>query len=275
MSEAWEAVQALGWVPYLAGLVLSIVCGVLSVQVVLHRIVFLAAALGQTAAAGIALGLLLGAHHPPAYALALCLAVVLLLGSNVRHGTPSRERASETSLGVLYVAGAAASVLLVNKSAAGREEVMHLLEGDMLFTGTEALSHLVGVGLLVLFFLAASSRHLTLVGFHPEGAAVMGYRVRRWRGALLMAVAAVVAPGLETGGLLLTFGCLVIPGATALLWTRSLLGATLLAASLAGSCLSVAYLASFLPSWDQPPAASTVALLVLTYLLSLALRPRS
>jgi ABC-type Mn2+/Zn2+ transport system permease subunit len=274
VSDAFGAIAAIGWTPFMAGFLLAVLCAILSVQVVLHRIVFLAAALGQAAAAGIALGLLVEGHHPPLYALGVCLLVVLSLGGGVGQESSTKGKANETSLGVLYVAGAAASVLLVNKSAAGREEVMHLLEGDMLFTGFDSLLHLVLIGSVVLLFLAACSRHLTLVGFHPERALVMGYRIRLWRGALLMAVAAVVAPGLETGGMLLTFGCLVIPGATALLWTRSLGRATALAAMLAGASLSLGYVVSFLPSWDEPPAATTVAILVVLYLLSRNLRSR-
>jgi ABC-type Mn2+/Zn2+ transport system permease subunit len=271
MSDTFAAVQAVGWIPFMAGLLLAVLCAVLSVQVVLHRVVFLAAALGQAASAGIALGLLLESPHPPFYALGVCLLVVLTMGQgSEKEGRGGRE----VSLGVLYVAGAAASILLVSKSAAGREEVMHLLEGDMLFTTWESFFHLALIGAVVLFFLAAASRHLTLVGFHPEGAQVLGYRVSLWRGALLMAVAVVVAPGLDTGGMLLTFGCLVLPGAIALLWTRSLSRATLLAAFVAGASLSVGYISSFLPSWDEPPAATTVALLVGIYLISLILRRR-
>lgn len=269
MSDAWLAITALGWPPYLAGALLALVCGVLSVRVVLHRQVFLAASLGQTAAAGVAMGFFLHHDHPTVDALVLTTIVILALGRALA------ERASpgEVPLGVLYAAGAAASMLFVARSAVGREEVSHLLEGDVLFTTEAVVWRLVTVGALLLVALAATGQHLTVIGFDAEGAAALGYRPERWRLGLLLGLAVTVAIGMESGGILLTFGALVVPGAAALRLVRDIGRASALAAVLAVGGHSLGYLVSFHPSWDLPPAATTVALWVVVYLGARVLDP--
>jgi ABC-type Mn2+/Zn2+ transport system permease subunit len=258
------AIQALGWTPYLAGAVLALCCGVLSVRVVLHRQVFLAASFSQTAAAGVAMGFFLHHDHPALDALVLTVVVILALGRALA------ERASpgEVPLGVLYAAGAAASMLFVARSAVGREEVSHLLEGDVLFTTEEAVWRLTALAIVTLVALAAGGRHLTLIGFDPEGAAALGYHPERWRLAMLFGLAVTVALGMESGGILLTFGALVVPGAAALRVARNIGWASTLAAVLAVTGHSIGYLVSFHPSWDLPPAATTVGLWVLAYLVA-------
>lgn len=262
MSDAWLAITSMGWVPYLSGALLAVLCGALSVRVVLHRQVFLAASFSQTATAGVAMGFFLHHDHPALDALVLTMVVILALGRALA------ERASpgEVPLGVLYAAGAAASMLFVARSPVGREEVSHLLEGNVLFTTEEVVWRLGAVAVLLLVALAAGGRHLTLIGFDPEGAAALGYNPERWRFALLLGLAITVALGMESGGLLLTFGALVVPGAAALRVARNIGRASALAVVLAFAGHSIGYLVSFHPAWDLPPSATTVAIWVVVYL---------
>lgn len=269
MNEAFEALRAIGLPALAGGLVLALLCGVLSVHVVLNRVALLALTLGQVSAMGIALGLLLG-FSPTLGAVTFSLVAVLALGNR----RASTRTTSESWLGVLYAGGAALSLLFVSKSAIGKEEVVHLLEGDLLFIGWYRVAALAGISLVLLALEAASFRHLVLVGFDPDGAAAMGYRVRGWRTGLLVGVALAVAAGMETGGLLATFALLVVPGAAALRLTADLRRATLLAAGFGMAAHLVGLVLSFHPLVDLPSAPLSVVVLVGIFLATLPVRAR-
>lgn len=268
MNEALEGLRAIGYPALVGGAVLAALGAALSVQVVLNRIALLALTLGQVSAMGIAACLFLEVPYPTLGALGLSLVAAAALG----HRDASPRTSAETWLGVLYAFGAAASLLLVSKSAQGKEEVVHLLEGDLLFIRWGQVGLLAGVAALLLFGLLAGMRHLVLVGFDPDAAGAMGYRVSRWRTAILGGVAVAVAAGMETGGLLFTFALLVIPGAAALRLTADLRLATGLAVAFAVACHAVGLLASFHPKVDLPSAPLSVVLLAAGFLGTLATR---
>ncbi len=263
MSDAWLAIQALGWVPYLAGAILAVLCGFLSVRINLHRQVFLSAALGQTASLGIAIGLFFEIHDPTWISLCLSFLTLLFVGVALK----DRHTPGEVPLGIMFAAGSSGSILFASKSASGREEIMHLLEGDMLFATDAAVLRLGLVAVLLLTLLTFFERQLTFIGFDPKGAEALGYKVAMWHTALLTGIAVSVVLGMECGGLLFTFGCLVIPGAAILQKVQSIPLASTCAALMALLAHTVAYGASFHPAWDLPPAASTVMVLVVLYVV--------
>lgn len=272
MGEALEGLMGFGRVAFLTGALVAGVCALLSVQVVLNRIVFVSAALGQVAAMGIALGLLkeLGHGEVLAVSVVATAAAVAFLAARLERGALPLE----TRLGVVYVTGSATSILLVSKSAAGKEEVVHLLEGSLLFAEWREVWMLSAVLTIVGLALLASFRHLVLVGFDPEGARAMGYRVERWRLLLFALVGLAVATCMHSAGLLLTFAYLVLPGSVALHWTASLPGATALAVGVAVTAHAAGLLASFHPTWDLPPGPVVVVMLFLAYALGRAARRR-
>lgn len=256
MNEALEALRELGWNPFWGGVFLAILCGGLSIHVVLHRLVFVAAALSQVSAMGIALGLLFGWRNPSALAGVLGVLTVLWM---------SREKSSheseEARLGLVYALAGALSILFVSKSPVGKEEVVHLLEGDLLFLAPEALHRLAGAAGLGSILLFLAFPHLVLVGFDPQGAEAVGYRVGRWRLLLLGVLALTVSVGMETGGILMTFAFLVLPALAALALTDHLGWASLGAIGLAVLSHGLGLFLSFHPAWDLPSSASTVAVL--------------
>lgn len=257
MSEALTTMLEFGRAHLAIGALVALLCGLLSVQVILNRIVFVAAALGQLAAAGIALALLMHLDHTACSMAATFLGVVYLASRR-----ESRSLPAESRLGIVYVTGGALSVLLVVKSAAGREEVSHLLEGSLLFATWDEVGHLATVVLLVAGVLSAAFRHLVLVGFDPDGARAMGYQVEAWRGLLYLLVGLAVGASTHSTGLLLSFSYLVLPGAIALTWVRSLRLATVASALVAVAASVLGLWISYNPAWDLPPAPVVVLLLV-------------
>lgn len=268
MSEGLSGLFEFGLRALGVTLLMAVLGGLLSVQVVLNRVVFVSAAIAQVAAAGIAAGLLLGL--PPL----ACSAGAALVAVAVLSARLERARISaETTLGILYAAGAAASILLVAKSPAGHEEVMHLLEGNLLFATDGAVWRLAVLTLVVGTIQVGMRHHFVLVGFDPDGAQAAGYRVGSWRLALFACIGAAVAAGMEYGGILLTFADLVLPGAIGLSVSGRIEGAMAVAVAVALGAHGIGIWASYVPAWDLPPAPTIVALLVALYGLA-SLRAR-
>ncbi len=267
MNEALSGLWEFGLPALVAGALVSVLCGVLSVQVVLNRIVFVSAALAEVAAMGIALSLWLGHHGAGEHvlgSLALTALAVWLLGTRLARG----DLPAETRLGILYAFGGATSILFVAKSPAGKEEVVHLLEGSLLFATWSTCAWLAGVTVVVAGVLVWAFPHLVLIGFDPDGAQAMGYRLWRWRILLFGLVGAAVASATHSVGTLMCFADLVLPAAIALDWTSSLSGATAASALLAVAAHGIGLAVSFHPAWDLPPAPVAISVLTVAWLVS-------
>ncbi len=242
---------------FLAGLSVSVLCGVAGVYVVLRRTVFLALALSQFASSGIAAALwfqgpLPGSPlaDPDLMSLAAVLAgmgLLWLLGD--RGALPP-----DAWLGGLTALAAGVSVLIVSQSAHGLDEVKNLLFADLLLVGRESCLVLAGFTVLVLGLVATCHRHFLLAGFDPDQATAMGLKPARWTLLMDLLAGAILALTIRAAGSLVVFGLLVIPPMAALGPARRMKGAlawsagTALAGTAAGMALSV------LRDWPAGPA---------------------
>jgi zinc/manganese transport system permease protein len=217
----------------------------LGAQVLARGVVFIDLAVAQVAAGG-ALAVGIGWEHAPAGALAALSAAAALAGAGIVWWLARRWPAQrEALIGLVYVAGASASVIGAAFDPHGREQLTALLAADVLWVGWEAAA-----------LLAAGAAAVLALSGGRLGRDALFYPVF----ALALSVA---VPAL---GLYLVFALLIAPA----LWTRRghrLRDAILLAAA--------ACLAGLGASWalDWPSGAS-VALLLCCLGLAAALRPQ-
>ena len=130
----------------LAGSVAGGLLGYLGIFVLLRGIVFLGAALPQFAAAGAAVGLLLGVWPLPGALLGTFagVGIVAFLGSN--------ERIPEDGvIGLVYAFASTGAILLLSGAARGQSHLPNVLSGDILgTTGWDVGILLVGAVLIVI-----------------------------------------------------------------------------------------------------------------------------
>jgi zinc/manganese transport system permease protein len=117
----------------------------------------------------------------------------------------------EAIIGITFVVAAAGVILLLSRVAGGKEELEHLLTGDILnVTGAEVLQR-AGIFAVLGGFYAALHRRFSLISADPERAFAQGLRVRLWDFLFYAAFAVVVVSFVRVAGVLLTFAYLIVP----------------------------------------------------------------
>lgn len=255
---------SLFWPALVASVVVALACALVGVHVVARRLVVVGVALPQIAALGIAASFLchdwpvLGSHDASALLAEGAGVAILAFGARRAH------LGQDALAGLLFVAAAAGTVLLVQRSAGGMEEIRHLVEGNVLAIHAPDLWSVVPVLGAVAVLHVALARPLVLVTFDRETAATLGVRTALWDALFYASLAIVAAWGVHATGTSFVFGFLLLPASAGLVLGRG-------TASVFGIAAGVAALASaggFLLSceWDWP-TGPTCAVSALTLLL--------
>lgn len=236
----------------LAGLLVSLLSGLLSPFVVQRRLSFLGDGLAHAAFAGVALGLFLRGE-PLYFALPFTFLVALAI-TFVRERT---ELSEDTAIGVFFALSVALGAVFLAKARGYVGDAMSYLFGSLLAVGP---SDLWAIALLLLFALSLLPLWgpLAYATFDRELAMADRLPVVRHDYLLSGFLAVSLVLAVKVVGILLVAAFLVIPGATARLLARTFAGLTLLALLLAALSTGLGLWLSFLLDW--PSGASIVLL---------------
>jgi len=258
-------------------LVLTGIHGYLGYHVIRRGVIFVDLALAQMASLGASVGMLLGWRDGPAWKLWLISFSFALGGAFLFAQFRQRKERFpvEALIGITYAGAVALSMILLERSATGTEEIKEMLVGS-LFTvswaqvGWTALLY-AGVGLV--HWLARS--RLLLLSEDPEEARRRGLRVRLWDFVFYATFALVVTSSVKLAGVLMVFALLILPGTAALVW-RARTGERIVFGWLFGGLGCVAGLeTSARLDWPAGPSIilTLLVLLVLVANLSRLRRP--
>jgi ABC-type Mn2+/Zn2+ transport system permease subunit len=134
----------------------------------------------------------------------------------------------------------------------------NLLFGNVLGADWTQVTTTAAVLVLAGVFYVKYARRLSLIGMSREVAGGAGLKVRTLEITHALCVAAAVAVSVHTAGVLLTIASLVIPGAIARCWTKTLLG--MYAASTV-SAVVVAFLGIYVSYYTDIPSGPAVCLI--------------
>src|SRR5690348_1393146 len=199
--------------PLAACLVLPPLLVYLGIHVVKREVIFVDLALAQVATLGTCVALLMGYHFEDRITFWISLGVTFL-GAAFFSWTRSRTRQAvpqEAIIGITFVVAAAAVILLLSRIAGGKEELEHLLTGDILNVTKGEVGQRVIVWVVLGGFFAAFHRRFVLISSDPDTAFAEGVRVRLWDFLFYAAFAIVVVSFVRLGGVLLTFAYLIVP----------------------------------------------------------------
>lgn len=243
------------------GLLVSLICGLLSVFIVLRRMAFVGAGISHAAFGGVSLGFLLQVD-PFWSGLVFAILVAFLI-----EVVQTRGRVEEdTAIGIFFAAAMAAGVLFLHFSRTYNADIFGILFGNILAIGPQQLWQVAGVAAIVLIFLYLFYKELIFLSFDEEMAWVCGVPVQAVRYLFLAVLALVIIVAIYLVGIVLVSALLVIPAAVARNLTRHihamLLVSTLvsLAATLVGLHLSYQI--------DLPSGATIVVILAGLFFLA-------
>ena len=190
----------------LAGLLVSVVCGVIGSLVVVNRLVFLAGGMAHTAYGGVGLAFFLGWPVMP------CVVGFTLLASTVMAGvTLGRGEKADTVIGVLWAAGMALGIILLDFTPGYNVDLMSYLFGSILTVPRSDLWAMLLLDLVVLAVILLFYKDFLAMSFDREFARTRGVPVTFLHFLLLAMVAVSVVVIIQAVGLILVIALLSIP----------------------------------------------------------------
>jgi zinc transport system permease protein len=216
-AQFWDAFE-LFRDPILCALIAGGVLGFLSVYVVLRRMVFVSAAVTQSAGLGVALAFFteihLGLHvAPTAGAVIMALLATLLLMLD-----PSRLRLTrESMLGLAYALTGGAAILVGDRISQEAHDVEAILFGTAVLVEREQLLAVAAAGALILVIHLWWFRGLTFASFDRTGAMVQGLPVRALDAVLMISIGLMVGVSARALGALPVFAFSTLAAIAALM----------------------------------------------------------
>jgi zinc transport system permease protein len=189
-----------------AGLLASVICGVIGSLVVVNRIVFLSGGIAHAAYGGIGLAFFFGWPYL-AGTLGFSLAAAMLMALVTLH---ARHRA-DTIIGVLWAVGMAIGVVLLDLTPGYNVDLMSYLFGSILTVPASDLWVMLGTGVAVAGFVAVFYQDLLTLSYDEEFARIRGVPVRALYFSLIGLLAVAIVMVIQVVGLILVIALLTIP----------------------------------------------------------------
>jgi zinc/manganese transport system permease protein len=227
--------QVMKW-PLAACLVLPPLLVYLGLHVVKREVIFVDLALAQLAALGTCVALLLGYHFDDQITFWLSLGVTFLGAALFSWSRTSRkhEVPQEAIIGITFVVAAAGVILLLSRVSGGKEELEHLLTGDILNVQAKDVGLRAALFAGLAAFYGAFHRRFASISETHDDTKLAGFNVRLWDFLFYAAFALVVVSFVRVAGVLLTFTYLIVPAVCAVMlaksWTARLLTGSAIAA---------------------------------------------
>lgn len=249
----------------LAGLLVSIACGIIGAYVVVNRIVFISGGIAHAAYGGI--GLAYFARLNPLWgAIAFSLLAAVGMGWIQRR---TRQRA-DTLIGVMWAIGMAVGIILIDLSKGYKADLMSYLFGSILAVPASDLWIMLGLDLLILGVVALCYKELLAVSFDETYASVQNLPVDGIYLLLVCMIALTVVMTMRVVGLIMVIALLTMPAAISAQWVRSLKKMMALASAL-GVVFTIGGLwVSY--ALNLTSGASIIMVAAVGYLVSLVLR---
>jgi zinc transport system permease protein len=223
-----------------AGLLASVICGIMGTLVVVNRLVFLSGGIAHAAYGGIGLSLFFGwPYMLGTIGFSITAAMVMAAVS-----LKARHRA-DTIIGVIWALGMATGIILLDLTPGYNVDLMSYLFGSILAVPGSDLWVMMIVGILVSIFVVYFYKDLLAISYDEEFARIRGVPTRRLYFALIGLLALTIVMVIQIVGLILVIALLTIPPFIVEKYAKSLLqmmvGASLLGAVFTVSGLWLSY----------------------------------
>ena len=225
-----------------AGLLTSIICGVMGTLVVANRIVFLSGGIAHAAYGGIGLAFFFGWPYLAGTIGFSLMAAMVMAAVTLR----ARHRA-DTIIGVVWAVGMAVGIVLLDLTPGYNVDLMSYLFGSILTVPAADLWIMLVTGVAVAGFVAVFYQDLLSLSFDEEFARIRGVPVHALYFTLIGLLAVAIVMVIQVVGLILVIALLTIPPFIVEKYARSLfqmmVGASVLGAlfTVCGLWLSYAF----------------------------------
>jgi zinc transport system permease protein len=216
-----------------AGLLASVICGIMGTLVVVNRIVFLAGGIAHAAYGGIGLAFFFNwPYLPGTIGFSLFAAMVM---AAISHTVKHR---ADTIIGVVWALGMAFGIILIDMTPGYNVDLMSYLFGSILTVPRSDLLIMVIVGVVMTALVVYYYQDILAMSYDEEFAQIRGVPVKKLYFGLIGMLAVTIVLVIQVVGLILVIALLTIPPFIVEKYANSLVQ-MMVASSLLGAVFTV------------------------------------
>ena len=216
-----------------AGLLASVICGIMGTLVVVNRIVFLSGGIAHAAYGGIGLAFYFKwPYLPGTIGFSLFAAMVMAAISYT-----AKHRA-DTIIGVIWALGMAFGIILIDMTPGYNVDLISYLFGSILTVPRSDLLIMAAIGVLMTVLVAYYYQDLLAMSYDEEFARIRGVPVKKLYFGLIGMLAVAIVLVIQVVGLILVIALLTIPPFIAEKYAKSLVQ-MMVASSFLGAVFTV------------------------------------
>lgn len=189
-----------------AGLLASVICGIIGTLVVVNRLVFLSGGIAHAAYGGIGLAFYFGWPY-----MAGTIGFSLGAAGVMAAVTLKARHRADTIIGVIWAMGMAIGIILLDLTPGYHVDLMSFLFGSILTVPGSDLWIMVVMGVLILCLVALFYQDFLALSYDEEFARIRGVPVTRLYFTLIAMLAVTVVMVIQVVGLILVIALLTIP----------------------------------------------------------------
>ncbi|MBF2078719.1 MAG: metal ABC transporter permease [Synechococcales cyanobacterium T60_A2020_003] len=250
----------------MAGILVSIACGVIGTFVVVNRIVFISGGIAHAAYGGIGLGYFF--QFNPVLG-AILFSVVSALGMGmVQRKTQQR---ADTIIGVMWAIGMAIGIILIDLTKGYKADLLSYLFGSILTVSFSDLIIMLVLDAIIITLAVLFYKELLAIYFDELFATVVNVPVDAIYLTLLCMIALTIVMMMRVVGLIMVIALLTMPAATSAQFVRDMKKMMVLASFLGMIFTTVGLGLSYFLNLTS--GATIILVAGAVYLLSLLIQP--
>ncbi|WP_022868522.1 zinc ABC transporter permease AztB [Schaalia vaccimaxillae] len=255
MSFIFDPLQAGFFTNALIGGILATwICAIAGTWVVVRGMAFLGEAISHGMLPGVALATLAG--WSPLLGAGVS---ALVMAAGIGWLGKRTRLSQDTTIGIAFVIMLSLGVIIVSRSKSFATDLTAILFGDILAVTTPELLVLVAALVITIILGTTLARPLKALALDENLAQTLGMKPRLATFALTIMVTLAVVASYRAVGSLLVVALLIAPPATASLWAKSVLSATLWAAVIGTGSVIIGMYISWYGSTAAGATIATVA----------------
>ncbi len=189
-----------------AGLLASIICGIMGTLVVVNRIVFLSGGIAHAAYGGIGLAFYFK------WPVMICTMGFSLAASMLMAGVTLKARhRADTIIGVIWAMGMALGIILVDLTPGYNVDLMSYLFGSILTVPRSDLLVMLIIGIAITLLVTWFYKDLLAVSYDEEFAQIRGVPVKRLYFTMIGLLGLTIVMVIQVVGLIMVIALLPIP----------------------------------------------------------------
>lgn len=255
----------------LAGLLASVVCGIMGTYVVTRRITFISGGIAHCVLGGMGIAYFLHNAHgwaiePIHGAIIAAVSAAIVIGLVSLHA----EQHEDMVIGAVWAVGMAVGVIFMYLTPGYNTDLMSYLFGDILMVGARDIYVMIALDVLIVLIVVLLYNKFLAVCFDSEFALLRRMNVQGYYLLLLCLIALTVVIMIHVVGLILVIALLTLPAAIARQASRTL-ARMMVIASILGAVFTSGGMA-LSHEMQLPPGATIVLIAGAAFLVCLGIK---